>query len=776
MPFMTARLAAPGVKVLQTPTMLPANIVESQNIRWRGGLPEKLGGWSSFYNFPIAGLTRELWAWADLDGTNHVAAAGTGGVTAITGNLQTVITPLFNDVQVAAGSFSFTEGSSLVTVNAIGSNATTYESITLQTPVSGGGIALYPGNYDIVEVPSPDQFVIKLSPLPGQTTPQVALVTGDSTQIAVFDTTADIATITVTLPNHGLGVGANFSVVLPTSVGGLTLSGFYQVLTVEAPPTGIASAAWSTGSTFELEAAPAQTVVPGSFLVQASTGALIGTVQSISGAAVTIAQANPMTAIGAGAEILFNSGTFTIAAQQQAATTDTEFYGNTGGSIQFIQWVTVTQQPAFGGWGIGPYGGFVPPTGGVTAWGQSPAPPPITGTPLAAVDWDLENWGSQLIIHPQDGQLYFWDPTSGLQSAQMIVPAPGPAHGFFIAMPQQQIVLFGASTEAVQDPMQVAWCDNSDYTDWVASATNQAGTYRLPRGSTIVGGIQGPLQAMLWTDVGMWLMQYIGYPDVWGFFEIARGCGLIAKKAVAVVGQVVYWMSRDGFWIYAGAGAQRLPCDVWDVIFKNINPNFFVNIRCAANTGFDEVSWYFPSQASTSGEIDTQVKFNVVTGEWDYTQLPSNQLITEWIDVNIFGHPFSAMNVGGNTVIMQHEMTADANGQAINWSVKTGLFQLAEAQQFVFVDYVIPDMTWKRWQQPKSTSAMIQLTFYVQDYPDDDLNPPVAIGPFFVTNRSDAIDLRCRGRYFSFQVAGNDLGSFSRLGGLKFRFAPDGRN
>src|SRR5580692_12468304 len=199
MPFMTARLAAPGVKVLQTPTMLPANIVESQNIRWRGGLPEKLGGWSSFYNFPIAGLTRELWAWADLDGTNHVAAAGTGGVTAITGNLQTVITPLFNDVQVAAGSFSFTEGSSLVTVNAIGSNATTYESITLQTPVSGGGIALYPGNYDIVEVPSPDQFVIKLSPLPGQTTPQVALVTGDSTQIAVFDTTADIATITVTL-------------------------------------------------------------------------------------------------------------------------------------------------------------------------------------------------------------------------------------------------------------------------------------------------------------------------------------------------------------------------------------------------------------------------------------------------------------------------------------------------------------------------------------------------------------------------------------------------
>ena len=702
MSFMTVRLAAPGVKLLQTATLLPANIVKSQNIRWRGGLPEKIGGWTQYYAFQIQGITREIWPWADLNGVNHVAVAGTGGVTAITGNLQTVLTPLFNDWTPSPAAFTFTAGSSDVTVDIVSFNPTIYESVTLQAPISGGGIVVYPGNYDIVEVASPDEFIISIAPL-------VATESGAGVQTAQFATTEGSANVTVTLPNHGLGPGANFSIVVPTVVDGFTLSGFSEVLPIPAPDTD----------------------------------------------------------------------TFTIAGQSLASSTNTEWYGNLDGNIALRQWVTVTQLPSAGGWGIGPWGGFVPSTDGLTAWGQSPAPPPITGTALQAADWDLENWGSQLIIHPIDGTLFFWDPTSGIQSAQQIVPSPTLAHGFFIAMPQQQIVAYGASVAGVQDPMLVAWCDNGNYNAWTASAANQAGTYRLTRGSKIIGGIQGPLQALLWTDVGMWIMQYIGYPDVWGFYEIARGCGLIAKKAVCVVGQAVYWMSRDGFWIFAGSGAQRLPCDVWDVIFKNLTSNqeWWGNIRAAANTGFDEFALYFPSQASVTGENDTEVKFNVVTGEWDYTLLPSNQMISEWIDTNIFGHPFSTMtNDAGNSLIMQHEMSMNANQEAISWSITTGYFQLSEAQDFVFVDYCIPDFKWKRWQQPQSTSAIIQLTFFVQDYPDDDLQPPVAIGPFFVTNRTDALDIRCRGRYFSIQIAGNDLNSFMRLGGLKFRFAPDGRN
>ena len=106
-------------------------------------------------------------------------------------------------------------------------------------------------------------------------------------------------------------------------------------------------------------------------------------------------------------------------------------------------------------------------------------------------------------------------------------------------------------------------------------------------------------------------------------------------------------------WPAIAPAVRILPCDVWDVIFKNLTSNqeWWGNIRAAANTGFDEFALYFPSQASVTGENDTEVKFNVVTGEWDYTLLPSNQMISEWIDTNIFGHPFSTMtNDAGNSL------------------------------------------------------------------------------------------------------------------------------
>jgi hypothetical protein len=701
MAFMTLRLVAPGVKAVQTPTLVTAAIVASNLIRWREGLPEKIGGWAPFFPFPVAGPIRELWPWEDLDGIKHLAAAGDTGLTVITGNTVKVISPLYNIQQPQ--SFTTTAGSPDVTVDSVGSNATTYESITLQSPVAVGGIVIWPGNYQIVSVQSPDEYTFDCG--------QDAVTSDTENIVPQFTSTVASPVITVSLPGAigsfapYIAVGRNFSVVLPTTIGGITLSGFY-------------------------------------------------TVQSV-----------------------IDENTFTISAANQALTADQQWYGNIDGA-QLIQWVVVTQQPPGGGWGDGPYGGFVPATDGTTAWGTAPAPPPITGTILSAADWTMDNFGSLLLANPEDQPIFTWDPTTGLNNAQVIVNGPTFAHGMFVAMPQQMIIAYGATTQGVQDPLLVAWCDAGDYTDWIASASNEAGTYRLSRGSKIIGGLQGPLQVMLWTDVGLWLMQYIGYPDVWGFLEISRGCGLIAKKAAVTVGTNVYWMSRDGFWAYAGGGAMRLQCDVWDVLKNNLNLNFLAHIRAAANTGFDEVTWHCPSMASVNGENDIFVKFNVVTNEWDY----GYQQVSEWIDQNVFGNPISAMPTDDSatgapqSLIMQHEEVPDANGLPLQYSMRTGYFQLMEGEEFVFCDYCIPDFKWKRFAQPPSVSARIQLTFFVNDWPDDDLNPPIAIGPYTVTNRSDAVDMRCRGRYFSVQIAGNDLGSFMRLGGLKFRIAPDGRN
>jgi hypothetical protein len=758
---MTLKIAAPGVKLVQTRTLAMANIVASQLIRWREGLVEKLGGWAAFFGYPVLGPVRELWAWEDLNSQTHLAAAGDQGVSVITNNSVVTPGPLYN--LRAPTSISSVAGSANFQVNDVGSDASAYEGVTLQVPYSVGGVAIYPGNYRISAVGSPDEYSIAVTnPTTGALLPAV---TTDATGfLCTLTSTTSSTTITVTLANHGLAVGSNFSIVLPTTLGGVTLSGFYTVQSVQAAPTASASAAFTSGTTFTVASAPTG-VVPGSLITDTSTGLPVATFASISGTTITIRESGPLNPVASGNALSFASGTFTIFAPNTATSNDTENYGNV--SIALVQWVVATQVPPGGGWGDGGWG--------LGSWGESPPAPPVTGTTLTAVDWCMANFGSTLIMNPENMPLFHWDPTIGILSAQLIVPGPSKVHGFFIAMPEQQIVAYGASTGGVQDPMLVAWCDAGNFNTWIASASNQAGTYRLTRGSRIVGALQGPLQGLIWTDVGLWLMQYIGYPDVWGFLEISQGCGLIAKKAAAVVGINVYWMAQDGFWIYGGGAAQRIPCDVWDVIKSNINTAFYRNIRAAANTPYDEITWYFPSTASTSGENDMYVRLNVLAGEWDYGSLA----ISEWIDQNVFGMPISAMPDGlgdGNSLIMQHEISNDANGQPLAYSYRTGYFQLSEGEDFVFCDYCIPDFKWRRFNQANVISAAVQLTMYVNDWPDDPNNPPIAIGPQTVTNATQAIDIRCRGRYFSIEIAGNDLGSFSRLGGLKFRIAPDGRN
>jgi hypothetical protein len=547
--------------------------------------------------------------------------------------------------------------------------------------------------------------------------------------VATFTSVANSEVITVGLPNHGLVQGSSFSLPIPTGVG-----------------------------------AYGEVILQGFFTVQQ----------------------------------IIDANNFIIFAPFSVPTASTAYEGNFSGYPQILYWVTQAPLLPNSGWGVGGWG--------VGGWGSGAQPtpiaanvfPPAPGTPgfgnISEDSWSLGNWGSQLIASATNGPLFFWDPISGIQNAQMIANGPSNCTGFFIGMPEQQIITYGASTGQVQDPMLVAWCDNANFNAWTASVSNQAGTYRLTRGSKIVGGIQGPQQAMLWTDVGLWAMAYIGYPDVFGFNEVAQGCGLIGKDAIAVYGPQVFWMSRDAFWMYSNGVVQRLQCDVWDVIVKNLNNArdssgnylYFAHIRGAANSGYDEVMWHFPSQASVNGENDSWVKFNPVTGEWDYSLSTPQQgmvgntpiNVSAWIDNNIFGHPISSMIAAGGatSIIMQMEMGNDANGKPINWMIQTGFFMLSDGEDKVFVDFLLPDFRWRRWQQPQSVSAQVQITLYTAEYPDDPQDQWVAYGPFIVTNATGGIEPRARGRYFFAEIQGNDLGSFCRLGGIKFRFAADGRN
>lgn len=442
-----------------------------------------------------------------------------------------------------------------------------------------------------------------------------------------------------------------------------------------------------------------------------------------------------------------------------------------GGNVQFIYSLGQGALPGGTGYGSGAYG-----SGG---YGTGSAVVPPVGVAIDAIDWTLDNWGEILIACPDRNQpagstpfqpIYQWDP--GAATATIITAASPVNDGIFVAMPQRQIVAWGSTETGIQDPLLVSWCDVNNFNQWIPTPTNQAGQYRIAKGSRIVGAVQGPQQAMIWTDIGAWSMQYIGTPYVYSFNQVGTGCGLIGRKAAASMNGIYYWMGPSQFFTLGGEGVLILPCTVWDAVFQNLDTSIdpvsgvsrAQKIRVAVNSLFGEIQWFYCSLTGGTGEVDSYVKYNVQLNVWDYGTLGR----TAWVDQSVLGPPIGA---DPNTLLLyQHETSNDADGQAMAPLFQTGYFALAEGDFQTFVDLVWPDMKWGQLSQAQT--AAVAITFFVTDYPGD---TPVQYGPYSVTKATEYFNTRLRGRLVSVRISSQDLGSFWRIGAVRYRFAPDGK-
>jgi len=746
MPHATIRLK-PGVETNNTPSLNEAAYSSSQLIRFLQernglGLAQKLGGWVNYYRSAISSKIRALKGWSDLNAVNHLGIGAESSLNVLTSGNLIDITPEITTTNTPPV-FVTTSGSNVVTItDSNASNLTTFDYVNFVTPVAVGGLTLY-GPYALQTVASTTYTIFASTTatssantstnttagsfVVGNTYQIVTVGTTDYTLIGAsantvgvifnatgvgagtgtaklvgvyaFKTTNNSSLITGYFDNHGYSAGSSFDIGVPITIGGVTLSGLY---TVVSTPT-------ASSFTFSSTTLASSTAGP--------------------------------TAI--------NSG-----------------------NVQFTYYIGVGPQALGTGFGVGGYG--------VGGFGVGV---PITqpGTPITATDWTLDNFGSYLVACPAGGAIYYYDPNGQLQNAQYLGGnAPLVNSGIFVAMPERQIVAYGSSFTLQADPLLVRWCDVGDFTTWNATATNQAGSFRIPTGSKIVAAFQGPQQGLLWTDLDLWAMQYVGLPLVYGFNKIGSNCGAISRHCVGQLGNNIYWMSQKQFFVMMGSGPQAINCPIFDVVFQNLNTSYLYKVCCGVNSQFNEITWYYPSASST--ENDSYVKYNVTLDQWDYGTLGR----TAWIDQSVLGPPIGA---GSDNWLYQHEVGNDAvyNGQTTGMqsSFSTGYFQLNEADNLVFIDQIWPDMKWGTYSG--NQNATVYLTINYTNYATDTATSPstsyysgspsgqVTSVTFPMTQSTEYISCRIRARFMSFSLSSNDTGTFWRLGGVRYRFQPDGR-
>lgn len=336
MPFGEVKLI-PGVNVERTPTLLEASISRSQLVRFKDGLVQKYGGWQLYFS-STSGVPRDFHAWKDLSGTLHLLVGTTTQLGIITSGSLADITPqqLTNNPAV---NFSTTSGTNVVTIVDAGiATVTTFDAITLQTPVSIGGLILF-GVYQITLVTGATSYQIKAAS-------NATSTVNNGGAVPQFTTTINSSTVTVTLTAHALAVGNTFYLNTSTTGNGVTLSANYTVVTVP------------TADTFTIVAS-SQATSSGSFFQNSAAARIVYN--------ITIGPAPPGSGYGLGGYGLGGYGTgATTSGQTGTPITATDYTSDNWGQI-------VLACPSGGG--VYQYD----PTGGFTSASLIPTAPPLNG-------------------------------------------------------------------------------------------------------------------------------------------------------------------------------------------------------------------------------------------------------------------------------------------------------------------------------------------------------------------------------------------------------------
>lgn len=613
MPFLDIKLV-PGVNTQVTKSQNQAGVSVSNLVRFKEGLVQKLGGWSAYYPYQISTAPiRDVHAFQSL--RNQQKFVGVGALDkliVISCGTLTDVTPQYTDNNFTP-SFSVSSGSNTVTITDPNSSASVFGAVRFDTPVAVSNLLLN-GSYNIIAVLDDDTYEITAS------SPAATTVSSGGV-LPQFYCSSGTALIDVVLPNNGFQqvTGLFYPFTAPTSVGGITIQGPYQVTSI------VDSTHFQIGSpTLTTSAVPSST---------------------------------PVTM--------------------------------NGGNAAIHHYITIGPTPQFDPYGenlygAGLYGIGIPPSQG-------------TGNRYIATDYILDNWGETLLAFPKNGPVYTWSPDLGLQNAQAVVGNGAPQYnlGGFVGQPQEIIFVFGSCTiTGQQDPLTIRWCDSgaqAGYTNWLINSQSFAGTFRIPTGSTLIGGVQAPTYAVFWTDVDVWVAQYIGQPLVYSFIRMGTGCGMIGPHAADVQSGLIYWAGISNFYMLGPNGVQVLPCAVWDFFFQQLDTANQSKVRCASNSMFNELTWYFPVLPGLggTGENTAYVKVHIEGNEyeWDYGYLSR----TAWVDVTAVGNPIGA---DGNGFLQQHETSFDANGGVLNAAIETGFFEIGDGSDFVFVDWVLPDAKW----------------------------------------------------------------------------------
>ena len=723
---------APGIDKQDTAVGAEGRWVDSDNVRFRYGLPEKVGGWQSLINDTIVGVARKMLPFVDNDGNRYVAI-GTDKFLLVYFEGQLFdITPLKADITGATIATVDTSATCTITTSsAHGINEgdiVLFDSVTLPGGTGYAASDFEDKNFQVISVPSPTTFTITQS---SNATGTVA--TGGSITLKPYEPVGPAA------QSYGYGFGIGNYGGTVTGSATTTLNG------------GIVAADTTITLTDASSFPTSGTVLIGNF----SSGNYASTSELVTYSGKS---SNDLTGCTRS-----TNGT-TAPASTATGTTVTNATDWTGWG-DAVEASTVTLEPGL--WSLSNFGEVLIATilnGKTFTWNSGIAARLTTRASTTTSGFATNN-----------------NPTA----TRTTLVSPTTRH----------LIHFGTETTigtpSTQDDMFIRFSEDENINAYTPEATNTAGTQRLQDGTKIMGALVAKENILVWTDNSLYTMKFVGAPFTFGFEQVGTNCGLIGQNAAIEIDGVAYWMGTNGFFSFDGT-VNSLPCSLEDDVYDNIDTTKGQQINAGINNLFTEVTWWYPTSGSDFNNRYVAYNYGednarLPMGNW-YGGTNTNSIRTTWIDSLIYPKPyataFNSSNAGtfpvvvgetelGQSVLFEHEIgtdqiNPDGSTTTLTSFVQSFSFSLQKDQSEVFLAMrrFLPNF--------KVLTGNNQVTIGITDFPAESLSDST-LSPFTITSSTNKVDTRARGRYASIKIENTGSGEAWRFGTFQVDLQPDGR-
>jgi hypothetical protein len=472
-----------------------------------------------------------------------------------------------------------------------------------------------------------------------------------------------------------------------------------------------------------------------------------------------------------------NTFTFTVTT---TATSTLSSQGGTAITAAFQINVGYSTSTAGYGWGTSTWGRLT--------WGSGSTTPVFNPARLIFQD----KFNNDLIFNIQGSDIYYWAYINSFNTRAVLLSTVGGA----IAVPQQVTkILFAPSGHLLAfactnydatasgpnylgtyDPLLIRWANvdadiGPEPENWQPTLTNTAGYLRLSVGSRIVTALRSKQEILVWTDVSLSSLQFLGTSEVFGLSEVSSAITIFGANTVIGANNVVYWMGNDKFYTYSGR-VDTLPCTLRQYVFTNINREQQGIFFAGQNAEFNEVIWFYCT--ANSSEIDRYIIYNYSENIWYFGDLER----TAWIDTGVIDYPVAAK-----------DGPAGAPPLPISAYIQSADIDIEDGDKYMLIRRVIPDVNFSSSEtiNPVTGAPIIPevtMTVGVRNFPGAASSTTNAEGltterdvvtsTATINQYTNQVFIRARGRQMNFKISSNDLGTQWQLGMPRVDARPDG--